>query len=623
MGAAGKLTAELRAGRRALEGMPGVERVGGESWCDTARAWALHYRLTVDVPAQSPIPATTDWYIVVDAAYPWGGIKFYPAKCHGLTGTFPHQMYNAPGDDDLPWRTGDICLATGVRALGRHGYDHEPYDADERLHWHVQRALDWLNAAAHGRLAPSDEPFELPHFPGVASRTMTVAYTEGPMSFARWEATVETRGIVEFAHVQGNAAVQVAKHFYGPGKAGHPMSLHRDAAKRHRVLDPRWGQGLEAAKGERTGMWVRLTAPPTLSPWQAPATWGELREACRRQDINLDSEMRSVVGALRDGREHTMLVGFPVPERWDGPGVQMHWQAILLPPLSRGNKTSNGFRPGREEGYWRRDRGEILDDTMPIDWLGSENWSARQLSARGQMPRDLRVRKVAIIGAGAVGSVVAELLVRGGVRALTIVDSDVLEAGNLVRHTLRLDDIGRPKAQALAARLHGASPHVTVSAVTAHFPNVTAATGADLRACDLVVDCTAQDDVAYHLGRFDWGGRKEFVSISLGLYARRLYYFSSRGERFPHDAFMAALAPWLEDERGRFADDGLPREGLGCWHPVFPARTDDVWLLAAAAVKRMASASAGSSSDGLAVFEQCEERGAFSGVRIIGEAPHA
>ncbi len=617
MVAARKLTTELRAGRRALEGMGGVERIGDESWHSAVRAWALHYRLTIDVPADSPIPAATEWYIVVDAAYPWGAITFYPAKSHGLTKTFPHQTYNAPGDDDVPWRTGNICLATNMRALGRHGYDDEPYDADERLRWYVRRALDWLAVAAHGRLAPPDEPFELPQFPVSSNSGMTVAYTEGPASFALWEAAAETSGIVDFASIPGNASVCVAKYFYGPGKTGRSMSLHRDAARRQRVLDPRWGQGLESAEVEHPGIWVRLTAPPTLSPWQAPATWGELREACQRQGINLDNEMQVVAATLRDGHKHTMLVGFPIPDQWDGPAVQMHWQAIRLPPLSQGKRTSNGFRPGQEQGYWRRDRCEVLGDTTPIDWLQSENWSVRQLATRGQLPRDLRAQKVALIGAGAVGSAVAELLVRGGVKALTIVDGDVLEAGNLVRHTLQLDDIGRSKARALAVRLNLSAPHVTVLPITARFPDVTEEEGACLRGCDLVIDCTAQDDVAYHMGRFDWGEPKHFVSISLSLHARRLYYFSSQGQQFPHDVFMAAVGPWLEDDWERHGRDELPREGLGCWHPIFPARTDDVWLLATVAVQRLASTNVAPSSGGLIVFEQCEDQGAFSGVRIV------
>lgn len=616
-------TAEMRAGRRALEGMPGVQRLDDWAWYDAARAWALHYRLAVDAPADSPIPAETDWYIVVDAAYPWGAITFYPAKCLGLTATFPHQMYNAPGDDGVPWRTGNICVSTGARALGWHGYDHEPYDADERLRWHVQRALDWLNAAAHGTLAPSGEPFELPHFPGAVTSGTTVAYTEGPVSFARWQTVAETSGIVEFAAVPGNATVRVVKHFYGPGTPARAPSLHLDAARRKRVLDPRWGQALEAAKVERVGLWVRLPAPPTLPPWQASATWGELRAACRAQGVDIDAEMQAAAGALRDGYKHIMLVGFPIPEHWNGADVQMHWQALRLPYLSWGTKTAKGFRPGQEHGYRRRDRLDILADATPIEWLDSENWGARQISTRGQLPRDLRTQTVGIIGAGAIGSAVAELLVRGGVADLTLVDGDVLEAGNLVRHTLLLSDVGTSKARALAERLRWAVPHVTVAAINGRFPHLTAADSERLRGCDLIVDCTAQDEVAYHMGRFEWGGPKHFVSISLGLFARSLYYFSTHGTHFPHDAFVAAVAPWLEDERGRYANEELPREGLGCWHPVFPARTDDVWLLAAVAVKRLASTVAAPSSDGLVVFEQCEDDGAFSGVRIVEEVPHA
>lgn len=31
----------------------------------------------------------------------------------------------------------------------------------------------------------------------------------------------------------------------------------------------------------------------------------------------------------------------------------------------------------------------------------------------------------------------------------------------------------------------------------------------------------------------------------------------------------------------------LPRDGIGCYHPLFPARSDDIWVMAGLAIKEM------------------------------------
>ena len=63
----------------------------------------------------------------------------------------------------------------------------------------------------------------------------------------------------------------------------------------------------------------------------------------------------------------------------------------------------------------------------------------------------------------------------------------------------------------------------------------------------------------------------------------------------------------------------LPREGIGCWHPVFPARADDVWLLASAAVKHFERVvMAPPPQPQLVIYEQTvDEEGVFSGLKQI------
>lgn len=76
----------------------------------------------------------------------------------------------------------------------------------------------------------------------------------------------------------------------------------------------------------------------------------------------------------------------------------------------------------------------------------------------------------AIIGCGTLGCVVADQLARAGVGRLTIIDRDLVEAGNLQRQVLfdEADAAGRlPKAQAAAERIAEINRDVRVEAVIA------------------------------------------------------------------------------------------------------------------------------------------------------------
>ena len=70
----------------------------------------------------------------------------------------------------------------------------------------------------------------------------------------------------------------------------------------------------------------------------------------------------------------------------------------------------------------------------------------------------LREAHVGIIGAGGLGSNVAMMLARSGIRLLTILDHDVVEASNLNRQAFFPEDVGKPKVRALSAYLLALEP---------------------------------------------------------------------------------------------------------------------------------------------------------------------
>ena len=101
----------------------------------------------------------------------------------------------------------------------------------------------------------------------------------------------------------------------------------------------------------------------------------------------------------------------------------------------------------------------------------------------------LAAARVAVVGCGALGSVVAMTLARAGVGFLRLVDRDIPELSNLPRQVL-FDEAdvaaGLPKAVAAAGRLATINSEITIEPVVA---DLSAANAADLLGgCDVIVD---------------------------------------------------------------------------------------------------------------------------------------
>ncbi|HET7294285.1 MAG TPA: ThiF family adenylyltransferase [Vicinamibacteria bacterium] len=103
----------------------------------------------------------------------------------------------------------------------------------------------------------------------------------------------------------------------------------------------------------------------------------------------------------------------------------------------------------------------------------------------------LRRGRVLVVGAGALGSALAEMMVRAGVAALTVVDRDYVETSNLQRQSLYDEgdvDRGLAKAAAAEAKLKRINSEVEVRGVVADLASDNAAE--ILRGHDLVLDGT-------------------------------------------------------------------------------------------------------------------------------------
>lgn len=586
----------LLLARRALEHVPFCRMLADLEWFSAVGKWGLLCRMTVEL--RGPLPETTDWHILIDADYPWGAIDCYPAKVGGIQWTFPHQSHNGEGDPQLPWRSGKVCVQTSLRTFGRRRYDMEPMTAGDRLGWHVSRLREWILAANDNSLVANGDPFELPDFPNIVA-SLEVAFLEDRESFGLWQQLDETVGTVDFVQIQNNQSVYLVSAF----KDQRGSDLRKLA------------YGDVSVAKSTAGLWVKIPREPCMDPWQAPATMGELRALLKSMEIDLDGLLSRFGRSLRDGRPHFVMFGFPIPITVGGENALYHWQALMLPVLSHGK--INGFRP-IERVYSARDRLQITRDSTALQWVPSHNWSFSEISTRGRMSTELCSSRILVVGVGALGSMLAELLGRAGCSEFVVVDGERLQVGNLSRHTLQLSDVCTSKAAGIASRLRNIDPHARVHSIGLPFPATDEASKEALRDCKLVIDCTGDDTVLERMDRFDWQGDRLFVSASVGMHAKRLFLFFARGNHFPHDEFRRAVDPLITSELDEYGGEHLPREGIGCWHPVFPARADDLWAMASIAAKQIEEImDDGHSFSGLRVFEQVFEGSQFFGIRRV------
>lgn len=595
------LTDELRVGRRALDGVPGVELLAEVSWAPEEECWILPLRLRADTSGRS-IPEWTEWYVLIDEHYPWGRIDIQPSKKESVEDTYPHQRLNRPGPVARPWREGRLCLQTGLASLGLRARAEEPRSAEARLAWHVASAREWLETAARGRLLAPGDAFELPDLPTGGHEQ--VVFRETAESLGTWKASPERRGWVELCPVPGNPRLLAVKAF--------------SSLDGRRVSSPEWGDLLRAGRRRNRIRvpWLRCDALPVLPPYAPPTTWPELEEALRSRGLDLRKELRPFASQLRDGERHLCLVGFPIPEQVGAPDVRMHWWALRLPVFAHGDVAPRGYRRN-ERTYWLHDQTHLFEHALPLSWLRTDNWAPEDLLSRGALPERLRSSWVLLLGAGALGSAMAELLVRGGVSRLVIMDGDILEAGNLVRHTLDVTGVRYSKAHPLEHRLRHINPDVQVHAIPKSLDEQTVRRHWLVSRCDILLDCTASDEVLEVLGRHTWDGPRLFFSASFGVGARRLLCFNATGTSFPTGEFWKQATSWIQKEHEELRRTALPREGLGCWHPVFPARADDVALAAAISVKALVRATAMCPEARLDVYEREEHGDSFRGVTHV------
>lgn len=267
----------------------------------------------------------------------------------------------------------------------------------------------------------------------------------------------------------------------------------------HRIDVDAWSlQPHGPAQDQFRGLLVILS---DAVPRGAGMRLSDLCQTIRGQDSR--SERKRFLGALskvartlRDEEHLVVLVA--VPNRHVRAAESSHLIAFRLPQPQVETAV-------RAAAHASSDANAVTDEPM-LEWLYVDD-NRRTRTTRRDNSRPINwfsERRIELWGCGALGSWMAEHLVRAGASHLTLRDSGHVTSGLLVRQNFTEHDVGLPKADALAHRLRDLSDRVTIAAKPGFAQQ---GLNPDEPQADLIIDCTVNMAVTVALDAYQASGR--------------------------------------------------------------------------------------------------------------------
>lgn len=249
-----------------------------------------------------------------------------------------------------------------------------------------------------------------------------------------------------------------------------------------------------------------------------------------------------------------LAVGYKIPS---SNGFEVHWDLILIPRYD----------------FLRKGLQSIDRYNKEIIWDNTYNASYDRYFGRGALSKKLANRKTLVIGNGAIGSSLSDILVRAGLRRIDLADIDIVEPGNICRSSYDFTEVSFSKSAQLKQKLENISPFVEVDV----FNELKATSPKSekyqeifekLNSYDLIIDCTANNEIIQMLTDMKLSNLVCYISMSNK--AREMVFVTNSDNSNIIERRNQMLYSF-----GTFTEPEF-REGTGCWHPTFEASNFDI-----------------------------------------------
>lgn len=234
--------------------------------------------------------------------------------------------------------------------------------------------------------------------------------------------------------------------------------------------------------------------------------------------------------------------------------------------------------------------------------LDSQYITRQMFFGRGSFSPVFSKKKIALVGLGAIGSMVAESLCRSGVSVIGLWDTDIVEPGNICRSAYTLSDMGESKVLATKKRLLSINPFISAKEIHcggkwiydwdhpnriefvggSFYGNVNYSSQEDvikeIKNYDLIIDCTASNEMLHFLSYAV--PEKQIISLCITNHASNLLCITNRDGN-PFELRKAYLSRIEQDTKNFYL------EGSGCYSPTFLATHSDISALVCMTLKEL------------------------------------
>lgn len=327
-----------------------------------------------------------------------------------------------------------------------------------------------------------------------------------------------------------------------------------------------WSELYSQKRNFQQGIYVFVENPPVKHKRFLVESWPELEPFVSQEFLKFLYNINKK-GTFKNIKKIPLMIGYKIPTG------EIHWQCATIDTANFPNESvrlENGFG------------GRFKD--MPINWSSTKNCSYKYFFGRGKFSDKITEKKILIVGIGAVGSIVATTLTRGGCKYLSLVDYEAKEPENVCRSEYDFYTGINNKVDDLGIRLAKISPFVDIipdagmmDAIKYYINNrkSEAMIKRHIEEFDFIIDCTTDDDVAYILDSLNLNC--EVICLSITNKANELLC-----------SVKPDLYQWLID-RGSFIAKSEEQlyQPTGCWNPTFKASYNDINLLVQFALKHI------------------------------------
>lgn len=317
------------------------------------------------------------------------------------------------------------------------------------------------------------------------------------------------------------------------------------------------------------GVFCFLKEPPVNHRRFIFENWQELENHVPIEFLNLLQRFIKESRIKRQNiKELPVLFGYKIPSG------EVHWQCATI--------KLNNFPVYSEKLVDKKGNIDRLRNQL-IDWNTTKNCSYTYFFGRGAFHPSFTHSNIIILGVGAIGSIVAHTLTRGGCRSLSIVDYDLKEPENVCRSEYKFISGVTLKVTDLAANLLQISPFIEVKRSDSlgdllkrfsESDELLDTLRGDLNCFDYIIDCSADNDLLSTLETIS--PRGQIISVSITNHADSLIFGTG------HDVYEW-VKTMSETLKGNTTDLYEP---TGCWSPTFKASYNDVNVLVQYAIKQ-------------------------------------